>query len=211
MTHSSASNELGYANVGGNFYDKYSTRNPISRFLVDGFLSAFDSLAEESRAKSSYEVGCGEGMLSLRLLARGLRSKCSDVEPDIVAEANRRAQAVGHGSLFTTRNLYDLDETEATAELVVCCEVLEHVPNPSAAVDRLAKLVRLYLLVSVPREPLWRVLNMARGKYLSALGNTPGHINHWSSAQFLALLSQQFEVITVRKPLPWTMALCRVR
>ena len=28
--------------------------------------------------------------------------------------------------------------------------------------------------VSVPREPIWRAANMARGKYLGALGNTPG-------------------------------------
>lgn len=157
-----------------------------------------------------YEVGCGEGMLSLRLLAKGLHVRGSDVEADIVEEANHRAGALGFSQPFLTRNLYELEPSEA-ADLVICCEVLEHVPEPDPALYRLAKLARSHLLVSVPREPLWRVLNMARGKYLSTLGNTPGHINHWSSSKFIATLSERFEVLAVRKPLPWTMALCRQR
>ena len=40
-----------------------------------------------------------------------------------------------------------------------------------------------------PREPLWRGLNIARGAYLKDLGNTPGHLNHWSKRGFVALLS----------------------
>jgi 2-polyprenyl-3-methyl-5-hydroxy-6-metoxy-1,4-benzoquinol methylase len=200
-----------YANVAGNFYDKYGTRNPIARALVGGFLQAFDDLAAASGAQQSYEIGCGEGMLSLRLLANGIRATGSDLEPDIVAEANRRAAAAGYGSPFAVRDLYRLEESEACAELVICCEVLEHVPNPAEAISRLSKFARPHLLVSVPREPLWRALNVARGKYITALGNTPGHINHWSPGRFLALIEQTFDIISVRKPLPWTMALCRVR
>ena len=39
----------------------------------------------------------------------------------------------------------------------------------------------------VPREPVWRVLNVARGRYVRWLGNPPGHIQHFSRAAFLAL------------------------
>ena len=61
----------------------------------------------------------------------------------------------------------------------------------------------------MPREPIWRLLNLARGKYVAELGNTPGHVQHWSSAAFLRLVRRYFEVLAVRTPLPWTMALCR--
>jgi hypothetical protein len=94
---------------------------------------------------------------------------------------------------------------------VVCCEVLEHLDDSARGVDILAELARPYLLASVPREPLWRALNMARGKYLGAFGNTPGHLNHWSREGFLRLLRRRFDVIEMRTPLPWTMALCRLR
>jgi hypothetical protein len=54
------------------------------------------------------------------------------------------------------------------------------------------------------------VLNMARGAYLKDLGNTPGHVNHWSRRGFEALLSKHGEVVETRAPFPWTMVLIRV-
>jgi hypothetical protein len=67
-----------------------------------------------------------------------------------------------------------------------------------------------HLLVSVPREPLWRALNVARGAYVRDLGNTPGHVNHWSRRSFVDLLARHGEVAAVRSPFPWTMALVRL-
>jgi hypothetical protein len=62
----------------------------------------------------------------------------------------------------------------------------------------------------VPREPLWRALNLARGAYVRDLGDTPGHVNHWSRRAFTALLARHGEVVEARAPLPWTMLLVRV-
>ena len=67
-------------------------------------------------------------------------------------------------------------------DLASAIEVLEHVPDPEHTVAEMARCAERHLLVSVPREPLWRMLNMARGAYWSELGNTPGHLNHWSRA-----------------------------
>ena len=49
--------------------------------------------------------------------------------------------------------------------MATAIEVLEHVPDPEATLAEMARVARGYLLVSVPREPLWRGLNMARGAY----------------------------------------------
>ena len=89
--------------------------------------------------------------------------------------------------------------------------MLEHLEDPEAALATLAGLARPWLIASVPREPLWRGLNMARRKYLSRRGNTPGHLNHWSKSGFERFLESRFEVEMLRSPTPWTMALCRVR
>jgi hypothetical protein len=62
----------------------------------------------------------------------------------------------------------------------------------------------------VPHEPLWRILNVARGAYVQDLGNTPGHLNHWSRAGFKRLLSAHGQVVETRSPFPWTMLLVRV-
>lgn len=66
-------------------------------------------------------------------------------------------------------------------------------------------------IVSVPREPMWRILNVARGPYLRDPGNTPGHVQHWSTRHCLEILQRKVDVISVRTPLPWTLALCKPR
>lgn len=200
-----------YGNVSGNHYDKYATGNPIARALMNGFFGAFDTLSAQTGAQSAFEVGCGEGELSLRLLRRGWEVRGCDLEEDAVAEANARSLASGHGARFAVRSIYDLADGEIATDLVVCCEVLEHLPDPRLGLERLAAQQMQHILLSVPREPIWRVLNCARGKYLSDFGNTPGHLQHWSRSAFIRLVSEYFDVRAVRSPLPWTMVLARPR
>jgi SAM-dependent methyltransferase len=95
-------------------------------------------------------------------------------------------------------------------DLVAATEVLEHVSDPERALAEMARVARRWLLVSVPHEPLWRVLNVARGAYLRDLGNTPGHLNHWTRAGFQRLLGSHGQVVETRSPFPWTMLLVRV-
>ena len=154
-------------------------------------------------------MGCGEGELARRLAARGMRVRGTDFSAEVIAEAQRRSQAAGVEVDFRAAPVEELDPAEDSAELVVCCEVLEHIPDPEAALATVARLAQPWAIVSVPREPLWRALNVARLKYLGDLGNTPGHLNHWSRRGFLRFLERHLEVVEVRSPLPWTMALCR--
>ena len=74
----------------------------------------------------------------------------------------------------------------------------------------MARVTVRHLLVSVPREPLWRALNVARGAYVRDLGNTPGHVNHWSKRSFIWMLERHGEVVESCSPFPWTMLLVRV-
>ena len=199
------------AEAGGNVYDKYGTSNPIARRLVAGFMADLDELAQRSDAREAHEVGCGEGELAIRLARAGLRVRGSDAFPAVLTEARERARAAGVEIEFEATPVEELDPGRHAAELVVCCEVLEHLEDPERALEVLAGLARPWLIASVPREPLWRALNLARLSYVGDLGNTPGHLNHWSKPAFERFLETRFEVIQVRSPIPWTMALCRVQ
>ena len=84
---------------------------------------------------------------------------------------------------FEVMPVQSLSFADDEFDLVAATEVLEHVDHPEAAVAEMARVARRWLLVSVPHEPLWRALNVARGAYLRELGNTPGHLNHWTRAR----------------------------
>ncbi|MFQ6018436.1 MAG: class I SAM-dependent methyltransferase [Kiloniellaceae bacterium] len=197
--------------IAGNVYPKYHTRNPIARRLVAGFLAAFRELTDLSGAENVLEVGCGEGFLSGILAAPGRRIRGIDISPAVIEIARRNPDLAARDIAFEVASVYDLDPLADAAELVICCEVLEHLKEPERALGLLAKLASPYLLVSVPREPLWRILNIMRGRYLADFGNTPGHLQHWSRRSFLGSLARYVDIVEVKTPLPWTMALCRSR
>jgi 2-polyprenyl-3-methyl-5-hydroxy-6-metoxy-1,4-benzoquinol methylase len=199
------------ATEGGNVYDKYGSSNPVARRLMAGFMGQLDELVDRTGAKQGHEVGCGEGELSIRLAQRGISMRGTDAFPQVLEEARRRAETAGAEIDFEAVPVEELDPARHAAELVVCCEVLEHLEDPERALDVLAGLARPWLIASVPREPLWRALNLARLSYVGDLGNTPGHLNHWSRRDFVRFLTRRFEVVEVKTPTPWIMVLCRVQ
>lgn len=196
---------------GGNLYDKYATRNPVAKALMRGFLRDLDAFVAKTGAREVLEVGCGEGHLSRRLFQQGYAVRAVEPSSEAVAEARSRNQAAGIEMRVDQAAVEELSGLRDGAPLVLCCEVLEHVADPVLAVERLGELASPWLVASVPREPLWRALNMARGAYWGAWGNTPGHVNHWSRASFLGLLSARFEIVETRTPTPWTLVLGRSR
>lgn len=198
--------------VVGNAYDKYGSRNPIVRGLMAGFDSALSGLVAKSSPTDIHEVGCGEGYWALRWSAQGFSVRGSDFSSRVVELAQENAIEQGLPvDMFKVCSIYDLDSGQDTADLVVCCEVLEHLEEPERGLSALARITAGHLIVSVPREPIWRLLNLARGKYLGALGNTPGHLQHWSTKGFVDFVSSRFDVLEVLTPLPWTMLLCRTK
>lgn len=196
--------------VTGNTYDKYNTKNPIARKLQAGFEHSLSGLLELATPSTLLDVGCGEGVLvhEWALQLGDKRVVGLDLEePSIQAGwAQRQAPNLEY-KIMRAENLPFADDEFDVASAI---EVLEHVPDPEHTVAEMARVARRWLLVSVPREPLWRAVNMARGAYVKDLGNTPGHLNHWSTQSFKRLLSQHGEVVEVRKPFPWTQLLVRV-
>ncbi len=194
----------------GNTFDKYGSTNPLVRRLMSGFESTLDELWAKAAPESVLDVGCGEGVLTSEWADRldGGRIVGIDLDdPKLRAEWEKRRRAnLEYRAEEASSLSFDDDEFDVATAI----EVLEHVPEPEATLAEMARVAARYLLVSVPREPVWRILNMARGAYLRDLGNTPGHLNHWSKVGFVSLLSRYGTVEEVRTPLPWTMALVRV-
>jgi 2-polyprenyl-3-methyl-5-hydroxy-6-metoxy-1,4-benzoquinol methylase len=202
--------------VTGNTYDKYGSSNPVVRRLMAGFERDLDELFELAAPSSLLDVGCGEGVLVHRWAQRlGERNPVGaarvvgiDLEEESIQAgwAEREAPNLEYRVMEAANLPFAANEFDLASAI----EVLEHVPDPQHTLAEMARCAERHLLVSVPREPLWRMLNMARGAYWPALGNTPGHLNHWTRRSFAKLLARHGEVVELRSPFPWTMLLVRL-
>jgi 2-polyprenyl-3-methyl-5-hydroxy-6-metoxy-1,4-benzoquinol methylase len=196
--------------VTGNTYDKYGSTNPVVRRLMSGFEGALGELFASAAPGSVLDVGCGEGVLVHGWAQRlpDVRFVGTDLQEESIQTgwARHAAPNLEYRVVEGAALPFGADEFELASAI----EVLEHVPDPERTLAEMARCASRHLLVSVPREPLWRALNMARGAYWPALGNTPGHVNHWSRRSFVQLLSRHGEVVEMRSPFPWTVLLVRV-
>jgi 2-polyprenyl-3-methyl-5-hydroxy-6-metoxy-1,4-benzoquinol methylase len=194
----------------GNTYDKYGTRNPVARVLMRGFERNFDDLLDSTKPQSLLDIGCGEGVLTQRWAKRLAPARVVGLDLDdplLAAEWRKHAEPNLEYVVHRAENLAFAD---GEFDLVTAAEVLEHVPDPAHTLAEMVRCADRHVLISVPREPLWRAVNMARGAYWRHLGNTPGHVNHFSRRSIVALCAQHGEVIEMRTPFPWTMVLVHV-
>jgi SAM-dependent methyltransferase len=194
----------------GNTYDKYGSANPVVKRLMASFHAALDELWGIAKPQSVLDVGCGEGVLTSEWAERlgGGRIVGIDLDdPKLRAEWDARRRP---NLEFRAEEATRLSFADGEFEMATAIEVLEHVPQPEQTLAEMARVASRWLLVSVPREPIWRMVNMARGAYWSSLGNTPGHVNHWTQVGFKSLLTQYGKVEELRSPFPWTMALVRI-
>lgn len=194
----------------GNTYDKYGSRNLLVKRMMGAFEATLSDFVAQASPRSIHEIGCGEGYWVVRWHEQGLAARGCDLSRKVIEIARKNAVArnLPH-SLFSACSIYALDAARDSADLVVCCEVLEHLNNPEAGLQALQQVVNRHLILSVPREPLWRALNLVRGRYIANCGNTPGHVQHWSKSGFVRLVSKYFKVLSVKSPLPWTVLLAR--
>jgi ubiquinone/menaquinone biosynthesis C-methylase UbiE len=197
----------------GNTYDKYASTNPLEQRMMRGFFASLDAMLGaacdgDERPARILEVGIGEGIVTSRVQQRFPSASVVGLDlPD--EELAVQWRDLGLVAMFGDATT--LPFADATFDLVLAIEVFEHFSRPEAALDELARVCGGTLVASVPFEPVWRLGNMARGRYLGAAGNTPGHVNHWSRWSFRRFVGQRFEVLDVASPLPWTMVHARPR
>jgi SAM-dependent methyltransferase len=198
----------GTATPTGNTFDKYGSTNPIERRMMRGFFDSLDRFLTGVHPTRILELGVGEGVVTSRVIERfaGVPVVGIDLpDDDLVEQWQTRDLSCAFGDASC------LPFPNAAFDLVLAIEVFEHFDDPDTAMAELARVCSGTLVASVPFEPIWRVGNMARGRYLRDLGNTPGHVNHWTNRGFTTLVGRHFEIVDRATPLPWTMVLARAR
>lgn len=200
------------------FAHKYTEegQGKIGSKLLDGYFKAVAELVDLSQVSSidgatAVEIGCGEGFSTQRLSAL-LPGNVTLEASEYVAHMIPKAQANNPGMKITEESVYETQHADNSFDVVFLLEVLEHLDFPDKALTELLRITKPggYIVLGVPREYLWCALNLARLKYVKRLGNTPGHLNHWSTSGIKKFVNRHYgPVQAVKTPLPWTVLLAR--
>jgi 2-polyprenyl-3-methyl-5-hydroxy-6-metoxy-1,4-benzoquinol methylase len=186
---------------------KHLNPNPVQRYLLRRFHRQIASLLKATGAKRILDAGCGEGFVVSYLLQGNDGLTITGI--DCSLEAIEMARQMVPGGLFDVGDLREMPYGDDSFDLVMCLEVLEHLPDPHKGLRELRRVASAHCLVSVPHEPFFRATNFLRGKHVPAWGRDPEHLQHWTARQFRHLVGQYFEVERFVYSFPWAIALGR--
>lgn len=193
------------ANVSGNHFDKHGSENALVQALMNRFHQDLMEAVSSLSPRSVLDAGCGEGRTT-----RVIRSQvASVVGVELEVDALRHAPRGTEGLEFLAGSVYELPFPDDAFDVAVCTEVLEHLSEPVAALEELVRVAREAVVLTVPREPWWRMANMARGAYLTDWGNTPGHVQHFTKRRLRRLLENSRMSVSIGSTTMWRIAVLR--
>jgi 2-polyprenyl-3-methyl-5-hydroxy-6-metoxy-1,4-benzoquinol methylase len=188
--------------------DKYEETGVAGR-LLERFQARLEKELAALAPVSLLDAGCGEGAATAWLadVVPSASITGLDGRADAVAQLPRRVPR----AVAVTGDLYAMPFEDGRFDVVVCTEVLEHTERPDEAVRELVRVADRALLLTVPHEPFFRAGNVARGRYVGRLGNTPGHLNNWGRRGFTRLIEPQVQSVRWLSAFPWQAIVADLR
>jgi SAM-dependent methyltransferase len=110
------------------------------------------------------DVGCSSGYLAERLQARGVAVVGLDIDERAAAEARRFCESVHVGDVETM----DLPFEPASFDVVLCGDVIEHLRDPQAFLERVRPLLKPAgrLVLTTPNVANWAMrLSLLFGRF----------------------------------------------
>jgi SAM-dependent methyltransferase len=141
--------------------------------------------AQLARGRAVLDAGCGVGWGSVVLSDAGATSVTGvDINPDALASARERAG--DRDAEFQQADLQALPFDDEAFDLVVCFEAIEHVDDPSRALDGLARVLSPggQLVISSPNRGVYPACN-------------PHHVHEYASDELEAALHERFQHVAV--------------
>jgi len=178
--------------------DKYESRNPLKRLLLERFLRRTRA-AIPADPETILDLGVGEGLFweeprDSLLVGVDIRFEALVASRD---RATLTPVCASADHLPYVRNAFDF---------VIAIEILEHLQEPKRAVAEISRVAQRGALITVPWEPWFSLLLLGAGQHLRRLGREPEHVQAFGPREFLRLLKPHFERVAIQTCFPWLVA-----
>ena len=179
----------------------YSSPNFLVRFVHTQRLDAFVRLLPQGR-KNVLDAGCGEGQLIERMKRASPDSRYVGVDVTEVAlvKAHKRCPFAS----FHKADITSLPFKDGTFDVIVCTEVIEHVPEYRDVLLELARVLKPggLLLISFPNETLWTIARLLLGRRPIKV---PDHVNSFTPRRMRKVMPLSY---SSRRNLPFGLPFC---
>jgi 2-polyprenyl-6-hydroxyphenyl methylase / 3-demethylubiquinone-9 3-methyltransferase len=132
-----------------------------------------EAAAGTLEGKAAVDIGCGGGLLSEALAARGATVTGIDLAEDVLDAARAHLKVSKLKVDYRAVPAETLaDEKPGAFDLVTCLEMLEHVPDPAAVVAACARLARAgapVVFSTINRNPKAYALAIVAAEYVLGL------------------------------------------
>lgn len=199
-------------------YEKYMTKNPLKRKMVERLNEKVISyiaelcatIGKEKEVVMILDAGCGEGFITDLIYQNVKNVQITGLE--YTEEALEIARKMNENIQFVQGDVYQMPFEDTAFDIVLCTEVLEHLEKPTEALKELARVSRHTVFLTVPNEPWFCMGNLLALKNVSRLGNPIDHINHWTHGRFVKYITEQYKDFSEkqnRKSFPWSIMICK--
>jgi 2-polyprenyl-6-hydroxyphenyl methylase / 3-demethylubiquinone-9 3-methyltransferase len=139
--------------------------------LVPGRLGWFDTQIDWT-GKDVLDLGCAGGFMAEALAAKGARVTGIDPAAKAIEAARRHAQTSGHAIRYDVGVGEALPYTDASFDVVVCVDVLEHVADLPAVLAQVTRVLRpggMFLFDTINRNLLARFATITMAEHVLRL------------------------------------------
>lgn len=178
-----------------------SVRKPFSR-LLRWWLGVDNQGQYRVRAgQRVLDVGCGSGASLLEIQALGAQAWGIEADPNVQVLASALGLRIHQG------NLDDRPFPGEAFDLVILNQVIEHIPDPYRALEKVAQRLApsgRVVLIFPNRDSLW--CRLSGGKWIN--WHIPYHLHHFNLKGFTRLAARSgFRVVRSRTITPnlWTL------
>lgn len=143
--------------------------------------------------KTIVDIGCGSGYKLMKYFD-DLNTVGIEVEPCYSYLKEKYPSRVWIESGETERSF---SKESFSCDVVICCDVIEHIIDPRTLVDFIKSIDFTYLVISTPDRDVLRTMNGYGEQAFFGPPINSAHVMEWTSSEFYRFIGNHFNILNL--------------